>query len=256
MKTQPSNTRMTNRMVKYKTIFSFVVFIVVSALGIGGFLWLKAQPLDQGLFGGVQEPLRAGLEMNEKLFSALADSNRLAKAYTKSAAAPQARVNGDIGLDTDEDTLDWHLIVVKANGDSLLLNLADLKRLPKTEVVFDFKCIEGWNQISHWGGIKFSDFIKYYHLEAEAKSAYIGLVTPDEQYYVGIDMKSALHEQTLLCYELNGKPLPLNQGYPLRMILTVKYGIKSLKRIGTLFFSTERPRDYWYERGYDYYSGL
>ncbi len=244
------------RKLRRKTIFSFVFFIAAGLLGTWAFLWLKNQPLDQGLFGGVQEPLRAGLEMNERVFSTLADTHRLAKSYSKLEAAPQARVNGDIGLDSDDDTLDWHLIVVKANGDSLLLTLADLKRLPKTEVVFDFKCIEGWNQISHWGGVKFSDFIKYYHLAAEAKSAYIGLLTPDEQYYVGIDMKSALHEQTLLCYELNGKPLPVNQGYPLRMIVTVKYGIKSLKRIGTLFFSTERPRDYWYERGYDYYSGL
>ena len=80
--------------------------------------------------------------------------------------------------------------------------------------------------------------------------------TPDKEYYVGIDMPSALHPQTLLCYEMNDKPLPLNQGMPLRMIIPVKYGIKSLKRIGTLFFSDTRPPDYWFERGYDYYSGL
>lgn len=55
---------------------------------------------------------------------------------------------------------------------------------------------------------------------------------------------------------MNGKPLPLKHGYPLRLMIPVKYGIKSLKRIGTLFFSNTPPPDYWYERGYDYYSGL
>jgi DMSO/TMAO reductase YedYZ molybdopterin-dependent catalytic subunit len=55
---------------------------------------------------------------------------------------------------------------------------------------------------------------------------------------------------------MNGKPLPLKNGYPLRLMIPVKYGIKSLKRIGTLFFSNTPPPDYWYERGYDYYSGL
>jgi DMSO/TMAO reductase YedYZ molybdopterin-dependent catalytic subunit len=40
------------------------------------------------------------------------------------------------------------------------------------------------------------------------------------------------------------------------LIIPTKYGIKNLKRIGTLFFSNERPPDYWAELGYDYFSGL
>ena len=84
---------------------------------------------------------------------------------------------------------------------------------------------------------------------------YTGLSTPDQQYYVGIDMPSMVQPQTLLCYEMNGKPLPLNQGYPLRLIIPVKYGIKHLKRIGTIYFSDQKPPDYWAERGYDYYAG-
>jgi DMSO/TMAO reductase YedYZ molybdopterin-dependent catalytic subunit len=82
------------------------------------------------------------------------------------------------------------------------------------------------------------------------------LATPDKGYYVGIDMPSVLHPQTILCYEMNGQPLPLNQGYPLRLIIPVKYGIKHLKRIGTMYFDNKRPPDYWYEQGYDYFSGL
>ena len=82
-----------------------------------------------------------------------------------------------------------------------------------------------------------------------------GMQTPDKQYYVGIDMPSALHPQTILCYEMNGKELQQNQGFPLRLIIPVKYGVKHLKRIGTMFFSNEKPADYWAERGYDYYAG-
>lgn len=58
--------------------------------------------------------------------------------------------------------------------------------------------------------------------------------TPDEAYYIGLDMESALHPQTILCYEMNGKELPENHGYPLRLIIPVKYGVKHLKRIGTI----------------------
>jgi DMSO/TMAO reductase YedYZ molybdopterin-dependent catalytic subunit len=55
---------------------------------------------------------------------------------------------------------------------------------------------------------------------------------------------------------MNGKPLPYDQGAPLRLIVPTKYGIKSLKRIGVIFFSDKRPADYWYEQGYDYDAAL
>jgi DMSO/TMAO reductase YedYZ molybdopterin-dependent catalytic subunit len=128
--------------------------------------------------------------------------------------------------------------------------------LPKSEIVFEFKCIEGWSQVSWWGGVKFSDFVRHYGLQKETALDYVGLSTPDDQYYVGIDTPSALHPQTLLCYEMNGQPLPLRHGAPLRLIIPVKYGVKNLKCVGKMFFSNERPRDYWFERGYDYYCGL
>ena len=41
-----------------------------------------------------------------------------------------------------------------------------------------------------------------------------------------------------------------------RLVIPVKYGIKNLKRIGKIFFSDKRPRDYWAEQGYDWFAGL
>lgn len=148
------------------------------------------------------------------------------------------------------------MYVLRPKGDTLTLKIDDIKKLPKTEVIFNFKCIEGWSQITWWSGVKFSDFVKAYGLNEEAGMKYLGLSTPDEEYYVGIDMPSALHPQTILCYELNGQPLPMNQGSPLRLIIPVKYGIKSIKRIGSKYFGNERPPDYWAEQGYDYFGGL
>jgi DMSO/TMAO reductase YedYZ molybdopterin-dependent catalytic subunit len=84
---------------------------------------------------------------------------------------------------------------------------------------------------------------------------YAALETPDRDYYFGLDMASALHPQTLLCYEMDGRPLTSQHGAPLRLVIPLKYGIKSLKRIGTIRFTDARPADYWAERGYDWYSG-
>ncbi len=91
--------------------------------------------------------------------------------------------------------------------------------------------------------------------EPEDLVGYVSLETEDGGYYVGLDMESALHPQTLLCYEMNGKPLTAPHGAPLRLAIPVKYGIKNIKRIGTIRFTDRRPPDYWAERGYDWYAG-
>ena len=243
-----------NQYILKKTVWSFFFFFVLIGLGTWGWVWLRNQPSDSGK---TSLPLRKVLNQNERIFNGLLSDRHLAKEYPRSEAAVPARVNGDLGLSGPVDTAAFRMNVIKSNGDTLHLTLADIQKLPKTEITFNFKCIEGWNQVTNWGGVRFSDFMKAYGLDREATLNYLGLSTPDKGYYVGIDMPSALHPQTLLCYELNGKLLPLDQGYPLRLIIPVKYGVKSLKRIGYMYFDNKRPPDYWADKkGYDYFSGL
>ena len=135
------------------------------------------------------------------------------------------------------------------------LTIDDIRALPSVELTAEFKCIEGWSSIVHWTGARFSDFVRHYAPGSESAS-YVALATPNGEYFVGIDMRSALHPQTLLCYAMNGRPLEDDHGAPLRLISTAKYGHKSIKRIGTITFSDRSTRDYWAEREYDYYVGL
>ncbi len=234
------------------TLISFLFFFLFIASCIAAWQWLHKQPVDNG----TPKPLRAVLNTNEKIFTSIFSNSHWAKTFPASDAAPKVRVNGDAGLKDAVDAYNWKLQVIRNAGDTIYITLDEIKSLPKTEIIFDFKCIEGWSQVTHWGGVKFSDFAARYNLSSQTHLGYVGMNTPDKKYYVGIDSKSILHPQTILCYEMNGKPLPMNQGYPLRLIIPVKYGVKHLKRIGTIFFSNERPPDYWYERGYDYYGGL
>lgn len=124
------------------------------------------------------------------------------------------------------------------------------------QVLLHFKCVEGWDQIQHWAGVRLSNFLLHYKLDKLGEKNYMGLETPNNEYYVGLERDSVLHPQTILAYEMNGKPITSNHGAPLRLIIPVKYGIKNLKRIGLMSFSDQRPKDYWAEQGYDYYSGL
>jgi DMSO/TMAO reductase YedYZ molybdopterin-dependent catalytic subunit len=240
-----------DKTVLKRTLLAFILFAVLMSSAWGFFRWIKKQPP----VAGALKPLRKSLDLNERVFSAVFDTSVLVKEYPVSQAVKRVRVNGMVGLRDSVSEETWRLKVTRGPGDTLQLTMNDIKKIPKKELVFDFKCIEGWDQVTHWAGVPLQTFIKYYHLEKQSKMKYIGLQTPDKRYYVGIDMPSALHPQTLLCYEMNGLPLPVDQGFPLRLIIPVKYGIKHLKRIGTVFFSNEKPADYWAERGYDYYAG-
>lgn len=256
-----------NRTIRRKTITSFAILIIGIFAAYGGWKWLYVQPKENGL----PKPLRTVLKVNEKINSVFYSEKNIAREYLKSDAAENVRVNGNVGLKSAFDAKNWNLIVRlnkgKAADTLMFLTMNDIKSLPKKDVIFNFKCIEGWSQITHWGGIVFRDFLVKYRLGTHSGMApdpkhpedlykYVGLVTPDGAYYVGIDMKSMMQPQTLLSFEMNEKPLPMNQGYPLRLIIPVKYGIKSLKRIGTIFFSDTPPADYWHERGYDYDAAL
>jgi DMSO/TMAO reductase YedYZ molybdopterin-dependent catalytic subunit len=233
---------------------SFITGGVTALLSLGAWKVLLSYPDDQG----IPSPLRRVLEANGRLWSALFSTSRLTGQYPRPPEGKLPRYNGDLGLDENYfDPKTWRLKIIDG-GRTLELTLEQLKLLPKTENTTEFHCIEGWSDVNTYGGLRFSEFVKTYGLgkSGSALSRYVGLETPDGGYYVSIDMDSMLHPETLLCYEVNGKPLAPKNGAPLRLVIPIKYGIKSIKRIGTIRFSDERPRDYWAERGYDWFAGL
>lgn len=248
----------TDQKINRRHFISFTTFFAAGGLAFGGWKWLY-HSLEEtaGITAGARRPLRRALNKTELFFRKFFSSNHLVKTYPKNMAAKKVRVNSNIGIDDEDFNLqNWKLAVRKNDGKVLQVTIDQIKALPKTEIVYDFKCVEGWDQIQHWAGVKFSDFISHFGLEDQTKMPYVGMETPNGKYYVGLEAESALHPQTILAYEMNDKPIGLEHGAPLRLIIPVKYGIKNLKRIGTISFSNTRPRDYWAEQGYDYYSGL
>lgn len=244
--------------IQRRNLLSFGIFGALGTAAYGGWQWLYHSPEEKaGITAGARVPLRRALNKTELFFRRLTfNENHLVKTYPVERAAKAVRHNSDIGSEGDINIDEWCLNIIRKDKSPLQISYNDILALPKTELVFDFKCVEGWDQIQHWGGARFKDLIEHFGLQEEAKLAYVGMTTPDGEYYVGLDMPSALHPQTILAYEMNGKPLPSQHGKPLRLIIPVKYGIKNLKRIGTITFSDQRPPDYWAEQGYDYYSGL
>jgi DMSO/TMAO reductase YedYZ molybdopterin-dependent catalytic subunit len=266
MKKYPEEIEISVYESRKKSRKAFAIFLMVALVGLGLWYYVTNSPTEKG----IPTPLRKVLEANERVNKSYRSHKDLVPEYSASSAVKKPRVNGPYGMKSDLDTAHWKMNIYTghAGADSILyFNVNDLKAFAKRDIIFDFKCIEGWSQITHWGGCLFSDLCKKYKLattdgqEPDMKDfknvyKYVGMVTPDSLYYVGIDMMSALHPQTILCYEMNGKPLPINQGAPLRLIIPTKYGVKNIKRIGRVFFSNQKPKDFWAEKGYDYDTGL
>jgi DMSO/TMAO reductase YedYZ molybdopterin-dependent catalytic subunit len=230
---------------------SFLALGAGSIAAVGGWYWLNDQPLDNE----IPAPLRRVLGFNARVIrNSIYSDNHLVKTYPASAIG-QIKVNGDIGMEMPIDQASWQLTLTPMGGSEKQLALADIQSLPRYEETIDFKCVEGWSTVTQFAGARLSDFTAKFAPGSD-KAAYVGMNTPSKDYYVGIEMASALHPQTLLAYEMNGAPLTDKHGAPLRLVAPVKYGIKNIKRIGRFWYSDKRPADYWAEQGYDYYSGL
>ncbi|MEO7143900.1 MAG: molybdopterin-dependent oxidoreductase [Bryobacteraceae bacterium] len=235
-----------------RTRRAFLTLGVAAAAGYGGWEWLRTRPEEDGS----ARPFRRMLQFNERIAGKYYDESHLAPTFP-AARVQKMRTNGDIGLGDDFDPGTWHLTVNHLTEPHQLrrLNLADIQALPKREHITRLQCIEGWSVVTHWAGTRFADFTAHFAPES-ARARFVSLQTPDDGYFVGLDMPSAMHPQTLLCYEMNGAPLAMEHGAPLRLFTPVKYGIKSIKRVGAISYTDKRPRDYWAEEGYDWYAGL
>jgi len=236
-----------------RTRRGFLALGAGAAVAAGGWQWLNA-----GYQRGhdIPGPLRAILGFNERVVrGTLFSDQHLVKTYPASAIA-KLKDNGDFGLDDDFDPDTWSLHVMpRGGGLPVTLSMDDLHALPRYEQTIDFKCVEGWSVVTQFAGARFSDFTAKFAPGSE-KAGYVGMATPDGQYYVGLDTPSAMHPQTLLAYQMNGEHLADEHGAPLRLVIPVKYGIKNIKRIGRIAFGETQPPDYWQQRGYDFYAGL
>ena len=267
------------RIMSRRSRRSFLIGGAAAVAGYFGYSWLR-QPDNFYLFERM-------FRFNENVSQTFFESSDLAPEFPRELAG--ARVNGLIGMGEDFNADSWRLQVtglsnpqqfpqytdaisfsaeeIAPKSSGLIFSLDEIKSLPRTEMTTELKCIEGWSIICNWSGVRFSDFAAQFFPVLRTGAApnlqnlpenltqYVSLVTPDRGYYVGWDMQSILHPQTLLAYEMNGAPLKPEHGAPLRLVSTTKYGIKQLKRIGRIEFTNERPADYWAEQGYDWYSG-
>ena len=226
----------------------FVVAGVATLAAYGAWKWLRGATR----IGDVPWPLRRGFETNEKVAEAYFSTRRLSREFPPSAIT-KARINGGDGLQANYDPEHWRLNIEGMTGQPASLSLADIQSFPRRDMTTELRCIEGWSIIVHWTGVRLADVMAKFPPPPD--TPYVAMESPGRGYYVGLDMLSCMHPQTLLAYALNGSPLSWQHGAPLRLAMPVKYGYKQIKRIATMRYTSVRPPDFWGDRGYDWYGG-
>ncbi|MEZ5396724.1 MAG: protein-methionine-sulfoxide reductase catalytic subunit MsrP [Bryobacterales bacterium] len=147
-----------------------------------------------------------------------------------------------------------------------------VRRFPLEERLYRFRCVETWAMAAPWTGFPMADLVKEVEPKSDAK--YIRMVTvmrPDQMpgiksqphypwpYFEALTLEEATNELTLLVTGMYGKPLPKQNGAPIRLITPWKYGLKCIKSIVEIEFTSKRPPTLWNKIGaseYGWYSNV
>ena len=121
------------------------------------------------------------------------------------------------------------------------LSVADLRAMKKEIQITEHSCIQGWTAIGEWGGVPMSYIISLCRPLPQVRYVvfYSYQYTDGAQFYEAIYMELAKHHQTILAYEMNGEPLSVPHGAPLRLRIETQLGFKMVKWIKSIEFVTD-----------------
>jgi DMSO/TMAO reductase YedYZ molybdopterin-dependent catalytic subunit len=123
---------------------------------------------------------------------------------------------------------DWRITVDGLVAHPTQFSVADLRRIPSRTQITHQACEEGWSFIAEWTGAPLSSVLGAVGVRPEAR--YVVFFAFD-RFWESLDMADAWHPQTLLAYEMNGEPLPVPHGAPVRVRVARQLGFKSVKYV-------------------------
>ena len=231
-------------------------------------LWLNRRKviggaLSAGVLGSIAKPAMAqALEPNS--WEDITNYNNYYEFGTnkEDPAANAHRLN----------TADW---VIEVNGmveEPGLYSVADLiEGLTEEERIYRFRCVEAWAMVVPWNGFELKDILDKVGVQSDAKYvAFETALRPDEMpgvrynvldwpYREGLRLDEALHPLTMMATGIYGKPIPNQNGAPIRLVVPWKYGFKSIKSIVRITLTDKEPPTSWStsnSREYGFYSNV
>ncbi|USI74868.1 molybdopterin-dependent oxidoreductase [Sphingomonas morindae] len=226
---------------------------------------IAASPSTQALLG-------FGQRLTYSAQRIVMDRTALAPEYGAADMSPLFRVNGNATPGTDayaahvaNGFADWRLVVDGLVARPLALSLDQIRQAPRRTQITRHDCVEGWSAIGQWTGLPLGLLLKQAGLRPQAR--YIVLHCADSfgsrPYYESIDLVDAFHPQTILAWAMNGAPLAVGHGAPLRLRVERQLGYKQAKyvmrveAVSTLANSYGGKGGYWEDvAGYQWYAGI
>lgn len=134
---------------------------------------------------------------------------------------------------------DYRLRVDGLVDNPVELSFAELQAMPKRQQITQHYCIQGWSGVAEWGGVAMSDLLDIVKPRPEARWVVFYSFADGPvggRYYDCHRIENMSHELTILAYEMNGEPLALVHGAPLRLRDEVELGFKQVKWIAAIEF--------------------
>lgn len=181
-------------------------------------------------------------EAHYQLQRGLSSHATLAPEYRRDQMSPVFRANGSINPGTPEyngwvaDKFEsFRLKIYGLVNKPLSLSMAQIKSMPARTQITKHDCVEGWTAVGEWHGPTVGSLLKLADVQSKAKyivfhcaDHYHGAALP---YYESIDMFDAFHPQTILAWAMNGSPVTVPHGAPLRLRAERHLGYKQAKYV-------------------------
>ena len=196
----------------------------------------------------------------------------MAPVYSRADISPDFRGNGNLTVEGDayaaaqaEGFAGWRVAVSGLVANPLSLSLDAIRALPQRTQITRHDCVEGWSAIGEWSGPQLSGILEEAGVLPEAR--FVVFRCADDfsgtPYYESCDLEDALHPQTIVAHLLNGEPLPVKNGAPLRLRLERQLGYKhpkfltGIELVSSLDGIGAGKGGYWEDvAGYQWYAGI
>lgn len=203
---------------------------------------------------------------------ALTPADALAREYGEADISRVFPANGNTDPGTqhynqlaDNQFADWTLLIDGLVAAPTGFSLAAIMELPPRTQITRHDCVEGWSAIGQWTGVPLGDLLRRVQPLPQAKYAVFHCADVDDAgvaYYESMAVADCYHPQTLLAYELNGRPLDIPHGAPLRLRFERQLGYKQAKYVERIELVDSLTGigggkgGYWEDQGYEWYAGI
>ncbi|MFH1570405.1 MAG: sulfite oxidase-like oxidoreductase [Gemmatimonadota bacterium] len=155
----------------------------------------------------------------------------------------------DLGIHPRFHERRWHFQVEGEVTSPIDVDWAGFQALlPRVEQVADFHCVTTWSKLDvRWGGIRFIDLAA---LVEPTDAARFVIMHCADGYTTNLPLADLLDDNVILACELEGQPMPVEHGGPMRLVVPKLYAWKSAKFLQRLVFQAEDEPGFWEQRGY------